>query len=170
MAGVVLADSFSAAESVAKSRMRDGRRCEASFSSRRGRRQISLVLYCSRAALRVALDGDASLAAAGSRLLVFLLARAACSRRAGHRGVLPARGMTISTGAGFVPFCSRVEQLLDPSRHVEELIGSQPIELLSEELATGSLTDYPWLFRKFIRPLGLQALQAFGPPSRAGYH
>ena len=28
-------------------------------------------------------------------------------------------------------------------------------------MATGSLTDYPWLFRKFIRPLGLQALQAF---------
>ena len=48
MAGVVLADSFSAAESVAKSRVRDRRRSEASFSSRRGRRQISLVLYCSR--------------------------------------------------------------------------------------------------------------------------
>ena len=37
-------------------------------------------------------------------------------------------------------------------------------------MATGSLTDYPWLFRKFLRPLGLQALQAFGPPSPAGYH
>ena len=29
-------------------------------------------------------------------------------------------------------------------------------------MATGSLTDYPWLFGKFIRPLGLQALQALG--------
>ena len=27
-------------------------------------------------------------------------------------------------------------------------------------MATGSLTDYPWFFRKIIRPLGLQALQA----------
>ena len=127
MAGVALADSFSAAESVAKSRVRDRRRSEASFSSRRGRRQISLELYCSRAALRVALDGDASPAAAGSRLLVFLLTCAARSRRAARRGVLPARGMTISAGAGFVPFCGRVDQLLDLPRHVGELIGSQPI-------------------------------------------
>ena len=37
-------------------------------------------------------------------------------------------------------------------------------------MATGSHTDYPRLFGKFIRPLGLQALQAFGPPSLAGYH
>ena len=80
MAGVVLADSFSAAESVAKSRVCDRRRSEASFSLRRGRRQIPLVLYCSRAALRVALDGDASPAAASSRLLIFLLAGAARSR------------------------------------------------------------------------------------------
>ena len=127
MAGVTLADSFSAAESVAKSWMCDGRRSEASFSSRRGRRQISLVFNRSRAAFRVALDGDASPAAAGSRLLVFLLAGAARSRRAGRRGVLPARGMTIGAGAGFVPFCSRVDQLLDLSCHVGELIGSQPI-------------------------------------------
>ena len=124
MAGVALADSFSAAESVAKSRVCDRRRSEASFSSRRGRRQISLVLYSSRAAIRVALDGDASPAAAGSRLLVFLLAGAARSRRAGRRGVLSARGMTIGAGTGFMPFCSRVDQLLDPSCHVREVIGS----------------------------------------------
>ena len=74
MAGVVLADSFSAAESVAKSRVCDRQQSEASFSSRRGRRQISLVFNRSRAAFRVALDGNASPAAAGSRLLVFLLA------------------------------------------------------------------------------------------------
>ena len=109
VAGVILADSFSAAESVAKSRMGDRRWSEASFSSRRGRRQVSLVLYSSRAAIRVALDGNASPAAAGSRLLVFLLARAARSRRAGRHGVLPARGLTISSGAGFVLFRSRVE-------------------------------------------------------------
>ena len=56
MAGVVLADSFLAAESVAKSRVCDRRRSEASFSSRRGRRQISLVFNRSGAAFRVALD------------------------------------------------------------------------------------------------------------------
>ena len=127
MAGVTLADSFSAAESVAKSRMRDGRRSEASFSSRRGRRQISLALDRSRAAFRVALDGDTSPAAASSRLLVFLLAGAARSRRAGRRGVLSARGMTISAGTGFMPFYSRVDQLLDPPCHVGELVGPQPI-------------------------------------------
>ena len=27
-------------------------------------------------------------------------------------------------------------------------------------MATGSLTDCPWLFQKIIKPLGLQALQA----------
>ena len=27
----------------------------------------------------------------------------------------------------------------------------------------GSLTDYPWFFRKIIRPLGLPTLQALGP-------
>ena len=93
MAGVVLANSFSAAESVAKSRMGDRRWSEASFSSMRGRRQVSLMFNRPRAAFRVALDSDAGPAAAGSRLLVFLLARAplavgerdvaACSRRGG---------------------------------------------------------------------------------------
>ena len=29
-------------------------------------------------------------------------------------------------------------------------------------MATGSLTDCPWLFQKIIRPLGLQAFQALG--------
>ena len=141
MAGVTLADSFSAAESVAKSRMCDGRRSEASFSSRRGRRQVSLVFDRPRAAIRVALDSDASPAAAGSRLLVFLLARAARSRRAGRRGVLPARRLTISSGAGFVPFCSRVDQLLDPSCHVGELVGSQPIELLYGRLSGSQILE-----------------------------
>ena len=134
MAGVTLADSFSAAESVAKSRMCDRRWSEASFSSRQGRRQVSLMFNRPRAAFRVALDSDASPAAAGSWLLVFPLARATRSRRAGRRGVLPARGMAISTSAGFVPFCSRVDQLLDPPCHVGELVGSQPIELFCGRL------------------------------------
>ena len=92
MAGVILSDSFSAAESVAKSRVCDRRRGEASFSSRRGRRQIPLVFHRSRAALRVALDGDASPAAVAAGSLSFFWRAplavgerdfAACSRRGG---------------------------------------------------------------------------------------
>ena len=100
-----------------------------------------MALHRSRAAFRVALDGDTSPAAASSRLLVFPLAGAARSRRAGRRGVLPARGMTISTGAGFVPFRSRVDQLLDPSCHVGELIGSQPIELFCGRLGGSQILE-----------------------------
>ena len=96
------------------------------FSSRRGRRQISLVLYSSRADIRVALDRDASSTAAGSQLLVFLLARAARSRRPGGRGVLSAWGRTLGAGAGFMPLCGRVDQLLDAPCHVGELISPQP--------------------------------------------
>ena len=47
-------------------------------------------------------------------------------------GTLPPRG---ASRAGFVPFCSRVDQLLDPSCHVGELIGSQPIELFCGRLS-----------------------------------
>ena len=108
MAGVVLADFFSAAESVAKSRMGDRRWSEASFSSRRGRRQVSLVLYSSRAAIRVALDSNASPAAAGSRL-VALSSAGAASRRPGCRAVVLAKGRFIvprgghfSAASGFV--------------------------------------------------------------------
>ena len=100
-----------------------------------------MALHRSRAAFRVALDGDTSPAAAGSRLLVFLLARTARSRRAGRRSVLPARGLAISSGASFVPFCSRVEQLLDPSRHVGELIGSQPIEHFCGRLSGSQILE-----------------------------
>ena len=55
--------------------------------------------------------------------------------------MLSARGMTISTGAGFVPFCSRVDQLLDPSCHVGELIGSQPIELFCSRLSGSQILE-----------------------------
>ena len=135
MAGVVLADSFSAAESVAKSRVCDRRRSEASFSSRRGRRQISLVLYCSRATLRVALDGDASPAAAGSRLLVSSSTDATSQRpgcraliSAWRRIVIPPVG-SLSTVAGLVLLSSRVEESLDALRHLATLFALKLVQL-----------------------------------------
>ena len=49
--------------------------------------------------------------------------------------------MTISTGAGFVQFCSRVDQLPDPSCHVGELVGSQPIELFCGRLSGSQILE-----------------------------
>ena len=142
MAGVILTDSFAVTQSATDSRMRDRRRGGTSLPSRRGRRRISLALHRSRAAFRVALDGDTSPAAASSRLLVFPPVGAARSRRSGRRDVLPARGMTISVGASFVPFCGRVDQLLDPPCHVGELIGSQPIELFCGRLSGSQILEW----------------------------
>ena len=128
MAGVIFADSFSAAESVTNSRMGDRRWSEASFSSRRGRRQVSLVLYSSRAAIRVALDGNASPAAAGSRLLVSSIADAT-SRRPGCRALISARWRVVispvgsfSAAPGILLLSSHVEELLDSLCHVATLV------------------------------------------------
>ena len=38
-------------------------------------------------------------------------------------------GGTFSAGAGFMPFYGRVDQLLDASSHVGELVGPQPVQL-----------------------------------------
>ena len=45
--------------------------------------------------------------------------------RAGSRRIRP----DPSAGAGFIPFCNRVDQLLDASSHVGELISPQPVQL-----------------------------------------
>ena len=55
--------------------------------------------------------------------------------------MLSALGRTLSAGAGFVPFCSRVDQLLDPPCHVGELIGSQPIQLFSGRLCGSQILE-----------------------------
>ena len=95
--------------------------------TRRGRRRIALALHRSGAAFCVALNDDSSPAAASSRLLVFPRAGTTRSRRPGCRGVFSAWGRTLSASAGFMPLCGRVDQLLDSSCHVRELVGSQPI-------------------------------------------
>ena len=57
------------------------------------------------------------------------------SRRPGCRAVLSAWGETFSAGAGFMPFCGRVDQLLDASSHVGELISPQPVQLVYGRLS-----------------------------------
>ena len=101
-----------------------------------------MVFNRSRAAFRVALDGDTSPAAASSRLLVFPCAGAARGRRPGCRGVLSAWGRTFSAGAGFMPLCGRVDQLLDASSHVGELISPQPVQLVYGRLSGTQVLEW----------------------------
>ena len=89
----------------------------------------------SGAAFCVALNGVPSPTPASSRLLIFSCTGAACSRRPGCRGVLSAWGRTFGAGAGFMPFCGRVDQLLDASIHVGELISPQPVQLVYGRLS-----------------------------------
>ena len=73
VAGVVLSDSLSTVEAVAESRMLNRRRGDSSFSSWWGRQVVALPFQCSRAAVLVALDGDASPTMADGRSFSLLL-------------------------------------------------------------------------------------------------
>ena len=118
MAGVVLIDSFTAAQPAAERRMLNWWREGISLpAGRRRRRVIALPLHGLGAAFCVALDGEARPTAASSQLLVFSLAGTAGSRHPGGRVVLSAQGRTLGTGASFLPFCDRVDELLDASHH-----------------------------------------------------
>ena len=44
--------------------------------------------------------------------------------------MLSAWGMALSTDAGFVPLRGRVDQLLDASGHVGELVGPYSVQLV----------------------------------------
>ena len=122
MAGVVLPDSFPAAKAVAECRVRDRRRSGVPFSTRLRRRRVASPLHGSGAAFCITLNGEASPTAASSRLLVFSLAGATYSRHPGCRAMLSAWGRALSTGAGFVLLCIRVDQLLDASSHAVKLV------------------------------------------------
>ena len=126
MAGVVFADSFTATKSAAESRMLDRRRGGISFPARRRRRRVASSFHTSRAAFCVALDGDSCPAAASSRLLLLSHTGATRSRRTRRRAVLSARGAS-SSDIGFMPLYGRVDQLLDASGHVGELVGPQSV-------------------------------------------
>ena len=123
MAGVILSNSLSAAKAVAESRMVNRRRGDSPLLVR-GRRQIVVPLfYCFGAAILVALDGDASLTVADSRILVSSSSGAA-SRHPRHRALISAwrRVVVLSlqrfrVAAGLVLRGSRVEEPLDSLHH-----------------------------------------------------
>ena len=87
-----------------------------------------MALHRSRAAFRIALDGDTSPATASSRLLVSPIADATI-RRPGCRALVLARWRVVVSSAarfsvapGFLLPRSRIEELLDSFRHVVTLV------------------------------------------------
>ena len=98
--------------------------------------------HSSGAAFCVALDGEPSPTAASSRLLIFSCAGAVYSRRPGCRAVLSAWERTFSAGAGFMPLCGRVYQLLDASSHVGKLVGLQPVQLVYGRLGGTQVLEW----------------------------
>ena len=91
VASIILSDSLSAAKAVAECRVRDRRRSGVSRSTRRGRRQVASLLYCTRATVLVPPDGEARPTADGSRLIALSSAGAA-SWRPGGRPMVSAWG------------------------------------------------------------------------------
>ncbi len=67
--GVILSNSLSAAKAVTESRMVNRRRGDSPLLAGRGRRTIVPSFHCSRAAVSVALYGNASPTVADSQLL-----------------------------------------------------------------------------------------------------
>ena len=128
MAGVILSNSLSAAKAVTESRMVNRRRGDSPLLAGRGRRTVIPLFHCSRAAILVALYGNASPAAAGSQLLVSSIADAT-SRRPRCRALLSAGRRVVifpvgrfSAAAGLLLLGSRVKELLDALRHVATLV------------------------------------------------
>ena len=124
VAGIVLSDSFSAAKAVAECRVFNRRRGDAPFPARGRRRTVIPSFHCSRAAVLVALNGGASLAAAGSRLLVSSSADATSRRprcrallSAGRRIVILPVGC-LSAATSLVLLSTRDEEPLDALRHL----------------------------------------------------
>ena len=123
MAGVVLSDSFSASKAVAECRVVNRRRGNAPLPVGRWRRAVIPSFHCSWVAVLVALDGDASLTVADSRILLFSSADTA-SRRPRRRALISVRRQVVvlslrrlRAAAGFVLRGSRFEEPLDPLGH-----------------------------------------------------
>ena len=126
MAGVTLADSFAVAQSAAESRMRDRRQGGISLPTRRRWRRVASSFHTTRVAFGIALDGDSGPAPASSRLLLLSRMGSTCSQRTRRSAMLSARGAS-SSDVGFIPGCGRIDQLLDASGHVGELVGPQSV-------------------------------------------
>ena len=121
VAGVILSNSLSAAKAVAESRMVNRRRGDSPLLARRGRRTVVLSFHCSRAAVSVALYGNASPTVADSRLLVSSSSGAA-SRRPRRRALISVRVVVwplrrLRAAAGLVLRGGRVEEPLDSLHH-----------------------------------------------------
>ena len=130
MAGIILSDSFSAAQPVAGRRVLNRRRGGAPLPARRRRRRaIAPLLHSSWAPVLVVFDCDVSLAAAGSRLLVSSSADVTSRRprcraliSAGRRIVVLLAGR-LSAATGLVLLICRIEEPLDALRHLAMLFG-----------------------------------------------
>ena len=55
--------------------------------------------------------------------------------------MLSVRGRALSAGAGFMPFCGCIDQLLDTSCHVGELISPQPVQLFCCRLSGSQILE-----------------------------
>lgn len=91
---------------------------------------ITSLLHSSWACVFIVLDGEARPASASSRLLIFSLTGTGCCRHPGGCTVLSARGRTLGTGAGFLTFYGRVDELVDVSRHAAQLVSIQSFQLV----------------------------------------
>ena len=127
MAGIVLSDSLSAAKAVAECRVFNRRRGDTPFPARGRRRTVIPSFYCSWAAVLVALNGDASSAAAGSRLLVSSPTDISSRRPRCHALVSARRQIVVlpmwrlSATTGLVLLSSRIEEPLNACRHLAML-------------------------------------------------
>ena len=140
MAGVILSNSLSAAKAVTESRMVNRRQGDSPLLAGRGRRTVVPSFHCSRAAVSVALYGNASPTVADSRLLVSSSSGAA-SRRPRRRTLVSARRWVIvlalrrlGTAAGTVLRGGHVEELLNSLHHYAALFTFEVVELVCRRL------------------------------------
>ena len=140
VAGVIFSDSLSAAKAVAESRMVNRRWGDSPFLARRSRRTVVPSFHCSRAAVSVALYGNASLIVADSRILVSSSSGAAsrCPRRralvSAWRRVVVLSPRRLCAAAGLVLRGSRIEEPLDSLRHQAALFALEVVELIRRRL------------------------------------
>ena len=134
MAGVVLSDSLSAAKAVAECRVFNRRRGDAPFPARGRRRTVVPSFHCSRAAVSVALYGNASLTVAGSRLPIPSSSGAA-SRRPRCRALISVKVVDgplrrLRAAAGLVLHGGCVEEPLDSLHHEAAFFALEIVQLI----------------------------------------
>ena len=134
VASIILSNSLSAAKAVAESRMVNRRRGDSPLLAGRERRTVVPSFHCSRAAISVALYGNASPTVADNRLLV-LSSSGAASRRPRCRALISVRVVVwplrrLSATAGLVLRGGRVEKPLDSLHHEAALFALKIVQLI----------------------------------------